>query len=96
MGYVWWRDLRTICRGEGGEEDNVKRKLGDMSSTLFWEDRWMMGESNLKSKFRRLFIGLLNQRNGCLGGRILEVEVHLEEISFCVGEPITGEVDARP
>jgi len=52
---AWWRSLCRIREGVGeGVGSNVRRVVGNGSSTYFWHDIWA-GEIPLKIKFPRLF-----------------------------------------
>jgi hypothetical protein len=47
-GSAWWREIARIRDGVGGIRDgwfreNVMRKVGDGSDTLFWSDPWLGG-----------------------------------------------------
>jgi hypothetical protein len=55
----WWREIARIRDGvgeiDGGWfEDRVSKVLGDGTSTLFWQDRWV-GDVPLCRRFARLF-----------------------------------------
>ena len=54
---VWWQTVNNIIEGvvDGGWLfDNISRKVGDETSTLFWSDPWLDGVP-LKVRFGRLF-----------------------------------------
>lgn len=58
-GSVRWQTVNNIREGVGLVDwgrllDNICRKVGDESSTLFWNDPWLDGRS-LKDSFRSLF-----------------------------------------
>jgi len=44
-------------------KENISRKVGDGSSTLFWKDPWLDGMS-LGVRFRRLFELAVNDGGG--------------------------------
>lgn len=59
VGSIWWHQLNQIRSGVGVTDarwlvDNVVRKVGDGSTTLFWEDPWLFNGS-LAELFPRLF-----------------------------------------
>ncbi|KEH30065.1 hypothetical protein MTR_4g060705 [Medicago truncatula] len=59
VGSIWWRQLNHIRAGVGLAEptwlvDNIVRKVGDGSNTLFWEDAWLL-DVPLAVSFSRLF-----------------------------------------
>jgi hypothetical protein len=56
---VWWREIVNICDGvssavESWFPDNLRLKVSNGSSTLFWVDRWV-DDVPLRVRFRRLF-----------------------------------------
>lgn len=58
-GSVWWMEVACICDGVGAGEggwftDNLRLKVGNGATALFWLDRWV-GDVPLRDKFRRLF-----------------------------------------
>jgi hypothetical protein len=58
-GSVWWQQLNAIVEGvgllDGGWlHNNIVRVVGDGSSTLFWKDHWI-GGNTLLVRFHRLF-----------------------------------------
>jgi len=58
-GPTWCKEIANM-RDEVGSEvgtwfyDNIRLKVGNRASTLFWFDRWV-GEVPLQVRFRRLF-----------------------------------------
>ncbi|XP_024626821.1 uncharacterized protein [Medicago truncatula] len=59
VGSIWWRQLNQIRIGVGLAEstwlvDNIVRKVGDGSTTMFWEDSWLLNVL-LAVAFSRLF-----------------------------------------
>jgi len=54
---LWWKDLKEVWFSEGWGRsfaDGFKWSIGEGKDILFWEDRWLNGES-LKSSFPRFF-----------------------------------------
>jgi len=58
-GSVWWKDIISIRDGGGMVMsswffDNLRLKVGNDASTMFWLDRWV-SEAPLCEKFPRLY-----------------------------------------
>lgn len=53
-GSYWWREVAKIRDRIGVEEEGwfserVSRKVGDVTFTLFWYDRWLRKGSSLSA-----------------------------------------------
>jgi len=56
---VWWREIVSISDWFGSAvgswfSDNLRLRVGNDASTLFWLDRWV-GDAPLRDQFRRLY-----------------------------------------